>query len=435
MCHKVLYKDFKNHKVLLHSDGSVTYQRHRNINYRRLTGVEAAQHILLGEQLQHCYIESLSRGDFKKAHRNLQKRGDELADAFNAEGRVQLHIGARVVEHQGIILNRPLVCPNCIVGSCDLSDILVAGRADFHGTLFVGSSRFSGTVFASDSWFWDCEFGGFADFVDTQFAGSASFYNSRFLCDSDFMGAKFASEADFTAAKFAAYVEFWNANFQDTVHLQKAQFLLPASFKDANFRGRVNFQNARFLILELDTTSFDRTCYMQNIAAQKMDLNAAVFRENLILSASDDISCWLRKIEENIERLKEGLTQKSVGKSDIEVEMMLKRYVEERLEEFRRRLQIWRDAKRGICSLNFGGTVIQGELVCDFKDLEPVERRGRLCAVVEAHRMCRWEDAEKQYAWLGERYRRRGAHKDHTKALHWAAHCARQTARQRLLAD
>ena len=429
MCRKILYRDSKNREVLLHSDGTVTYQRHRNTKYRRLTGVEAAQRILLGKQLEHCYIESLSLDDFTQAYRNLKGRGKELRDAFNAQGRVRLHIGDRVVEHQGIILNRPLICPNCIVGRCDISDMFVGGRTDLHGTLFIGSSRFSGTVFARDSWFWDCEFGGFADFVDARFGGSASFYNSRFLRDSDFMGAEFASEADFTATNFFAYVEFWNANFQSQAHFQKAHFLLPASFKNADFHSRTDFQNACFLILELDTTSFDRTCYMQNIAAQKIDFNAAVFRENLILSASDNISSWLRVVEQNIERLKQGLTQKSVGKSDIEVEMMLKRYVEERLEGFRRRLQIWREAGRGICSVDFAGTVIQGELVCNFKELEPVERGGELRAVLEAHRDGRWQDAEKQYAWLGEQCRRRGAYKDRIKALQWAAYCARQTSR------
>jgi len=432
MPNKILYKDCVNHKVLLCSDDTVTYERFPNIKYKRLTGVQAAERILLEQELEHCYIESLSRSDFKQAYHNLRKMGRKIGDAFNPKGRAQLTVGNQRIQYEGMVLNCALVCSNCIVGSCDLSDVFLGSRIDFHGTVFIGLSCFSGAIFAGSAWFWDVEFGSCADFIDAKFASSATFYNGRFLYDADFMGANFASEADFTGAKFFSDAEFWNARFQDTADFRKARFLMPVSFKDANFYSRVNFQDACFLILELSAASFDKTCYMQNIAAGKIDFNGAAFRENLLLSAVDGVGWWLREIEANMKRAKEGLMKKSTAKSGIEVEMILRRYLEERLEGFRERLLIWRDSGRGICSVNFGGTVIQGELVCDFKHLEPMKGGSGLCAVLEPHHAGEWEEARRQYAWLGERYRRRGAYNDREKALWWAADCAHRAERQRL---
>jgi len=94
-----------------------------------------------------------------------------------------------------------------------------------------------------------------------------------------------------------------------------------------------------------------------------------------------------------------------------------------------RPLSEWQEGARAIGRLDFKETLIQGDLRCDFEHIGPVKKDGtRHGPVLAPHAEQNWREAEKQYAWLKEQYRKQGAYGDEDEAHWWASECGRQLA-------
>ncbi|RKY12471.1 MAG: hypothetical protein DRP82_06620, partial [Planctomycetota bacterium] len=531
---RVLHTDSDNHKVVLHSQTVnkrlirqfVTYDRYPDVKYEYLTSFHAACLILLGVELERCYIPEISVRMFEKAHaalcdknrrlrimRYLRKRHPALfkkfavqyrqrvravANAFNPEGRVEIEIAGEKQNHEGPVLNRPIICRSCLIGYISLSGLVmnaafafapvgaepledyeathIFDEADFSDLVFCDRTKFLGAVFHSHACyvgaifndrvvfaeakfrslaefgnpersnalflhtadfsyadfqaaaFWKTLFLGNANFANVVFHGFTSFLKSVFASEAHFSEAMFHDKAEFTMTRFCGEVVFWDAAFRGTADFSNAVFIEKAGFQDTVFHGTVKFEAVLVVgAISFRRARFQQVCYLQDVAVGELDFAASVIGESVVLSAAD------------IRRLKDGLSEKeedweevigslmegtgaSKNRRNLETGTPIDRgheghngedYVydihdattEEKVSRWVASVQ--REGVGAIRAVDFSNIIVQGELKCDFRYLEP--RKGE--PVIKPHRIAlgideppvkkkkrqeHWEEAQKQ---------------------------------------
>lgn len=455
------YTDSDGHKVDWELDedgnptGRVTYERCPDVRYEYLSALEAARRILDGKEMKRCYIEALTVNAFKTAE-------DELNTGhFLAEGSIQID-GAIC---KGPLLRQPIQCIHCLIGSVSLPRMIFAEglrlmSADLSNktsNAILGKTDFNDSIFAKWAEFFETQFCDVALFVEAKFKGNASFSNVIFHNLANFRKAVFyghaalcrsmvVGHANFREAKFCRRAALWlttfngravfvqasfgeECSFVDAAFWEGGEFLLgefagEADFRGARFAGPANFWKARFaadaifsggdsMSMNFSEARFDGLCKMANVGAGNIILCGTAFAEHIFLSAS--------KSGELLPGIDQAMVNPIGGSGKRE-------NVTERI----RFLSRWRKSNRGIYSVNFDRVMLQGELLCDFGDISPPKRfpsTPREKAVVQPHRAASWREAHKQYAWLKEQYRKRGAYKDEDEAHWWASECARMNTK------
>jgi|GEM_PF-2238553 len=283
---RVLHTDSDNHKVVLHSEivnkrlirQFVTYDRYPDVKYEYLTSFHAACLILLGVELERCYIPEISVRMFEKAHAALsdnnrrlrimrylrtrhpklfrqfalqyRQRVGAVADAFSPQGRVEIEIGGGRQIREGPVLNRSIVCPCCLMGAIGLKGLAINGRVDFgsetthnhkRGTRVLGYVSFRKVVFNGNVSFRGVEFGGRTEFLRAVFGSEAEFRGVTFSGDVFFARATFCGGADFWEAKFGGKADFGSAKFSSDAGFQGAAFNGKAWFAGTRFGGEADF--------------------------------------------------------------------------------------------------------------------------------------------------------------------------------------------------
>jgi len=333
------------------------------------------------------------------------------------------------------------------------------GDADFEGATFSGDAHFWSSTFGGEAVFFkSARFGGEADFslatfrrtadfgkasfdsyggfMGTRFGGNVSFETVTFRCVAFFNNARFSANAHFLGATFGARAHFCGATFDADATFRDATFNGDTSFWDAKFSGKAEFRGACALSFSLNGTRFETLCDMKEIAAARVNLEETIYKEGVLLSTVRDSKqlkarqeqIWqsLRKRKNDLQtrsdRIRDSL-EKPEEKYDIPGMRTLLRdwlcLIRDRLKPF----HDWRESNRGIYTVNFKDTLVQGELDCEFRDLSP-SKTG--LPVIKPHREGKWDEARKQYAWLKEQFRKRGAYRDEDEAHWWASECARK---------
>jgi len=312
-------------------------------------------------------------------------------------------------------------------GEVSFRNATIRGRAQFYRAGFNRDADFSGATI------------GIGHFGQATFRGMARFGGATFNKKAELWHATFEAEADFSMATLGAEAEFAGANFGGEALFEGTTFAGEPSFIDVAFRQGAKFKGCRFLSCRLSRARFEKLCCLDETTAGRLDLRGAIFVEGLRLSPATDpnvVENFLCDVRVTILKRKE-----SVVKNQGELA---------RVQRAESLLNDWQGSARAIYLVNFEETLVQGDLRCDFEHLDP--KRGS--AVLAPHawaeapdeqskRARRWggsgkakwpedgfREAKKQYAWLKEHYRRRGAYGDEDRAHWWASECARRTSRR-----
>jgi uncharacterized protein YjbI with pentapeptide repeats len=432
-----MHKDIDGNRVMLHGKWQtqkdstkpwVTYERYPSVEYEFLNPVKAAKKILQGEVLRDYYIQALTIEGFEEAARELHAKGDK--NALNFEPGHESDLRGKKDKHP--VLKVPIICEGCIIGRIYLVSLIldcadttfalltnqVAQRvncilsvADFSHTKFVGNAYFKEVLFSRDAHFPGAQFLGNADFFLTHFEHDVQFSEARFIKGATFSRAQFNAKADFNGANFCEYAHFLETKFRGEVEFMQARVNDDLDFTKAQFSDYTLFGGASILAAKFSLTRFDKTCDMTNLSAGKIDLLKTVFGENFLLSGSRDarqVKAVQQEIEVNLKR-----------RSDI----CQDQHKSQLINDQQQLLKDWRQSRRPICGVDFNGTLVQGELRCDFMNLEPDTG----VPILKPHSERNWDDARKQYSWLKEQYRKQGAYEDEDKAHWWASECARKS--------
>ncbi len=273
-----------------------------------------------------------------------------------------------------LTLHASISCQLSLIGHLDLENVKATGDANFRLATFRSRAGFRGVTFSDEA---------------------------------DFSSATFHRWADFRDVTFSACANFLGATFNDAADLRNASFSREAQFFRATFSGRADLDGCTFLSCSLSEARFEKFCSLAGIAAGEIDLSEAVFTEGVRLSPdSEKFAQLLNQIGPLFAEGSELIALKE--------------------EEFQL-LHEWQEAGRAICRVDFRGSLIQGDLRCDFEHISPVRKGGpRHDPVLSAHAYGNWREAEKQYAWLKEQYRKQGAYGDEDEAHWWASECARR---------
>ncbi|MCD6328339.1 potassium channel family protein [bacterium] len=437
---ELLHTDSDGRKVVLHIEldnagkeiKRVTYERYPDVRYGYLTALKAAKMILNGKAIKNYYIEALSVEALAEAEKK-HKTGE-----FLPKGSIEIN-GKK---YKGPLLKQAIQLRSCLIGAIELGCSIKAGR-EHGGLILQGGMKLSAidpapTVFFNDVFFNDIVFGGAAEFWHARFIGQSAFFRSRFADGATFRHAIFHKKADFELAKFNALAEFAEATFiREAVfdgasfalesNFNKATFIDDATFKLTKFVGNAHFDYATSLSLNLKDSRFEKLCNMSDLAVGKINLTLAVFAESLKLSSP--------KQQKDLQSKLETFSVLLQKRKDL---MKVKRQARDPKHEFEKAsdlnkqiktLEEWQQSKRGVYSVNFNDPLVQGELVCDFGDLKPSDGSDPR-PIIEPHRKKDWDQARKQYAWLKEQFRKRGAYDDEDDAHWWASECARMTTKR-----
>ncbi|MBN1592341.1 MAG: potassium channel family protein [Candidatus Coatesbacteria bacterium] len=486
---EVLHTDPDGHKVILHVKSGcrtrrwVTYERYPDVEYGYLTAIDAAKEILRGHPIEHCYIGALTARAFAEAEDDIKTGQFEAKGNINIDGETK----RRAILKQSIqchgCLFREIYLPKviltkalwfydlfysanepCVIfgvstfesaifeGSayfnqaffCDNADFSYAhfeedadfcesyfrGEADFKEVKFKGETSFAKARFAREAIFIYSAFLGSASLRSTDFRGEACFSNSLIEGEADFHETKFNSHAHFGAvefrgivgfgrATFAGHAGFGEAVFKKSAHFHGCAFSRDVDFISSRFSDSVSFKLAKVLCADFRDSRFEKLCDMKQIAAAGLDFGGAVLIENLILSP---IHGEMAKMHDSLDSIGLQLKAHQQKGEDVDFFMNLERD--------------WRLSKRKIYHINFENTLIQGELVCDFADISPPDGPFNTPrpeeAVIQPHKRQEWDGARRQYSWLKEQYRKRGAYGDEDEAHWWASECARMQAKVHL---
>jgi len=422
MSENVLHTDSEGYRVVRRSDGKVIYERYPDKEYEYLTAEQAAERILRGEALERCYIEALSVQGLQRSYIRLMQSHEQREKVEEA-----LEVGKKPK------LNRPIICIDCLIGTIDLTNLTVEDAVNF-GNLLTSAK-------GQQTHIW-----GMASFCDATFIGRTSFVGATFEDDAFFLSTRFVGHADFAETLFRAGAKFWGAKFNGA-SFGRAIFKNHTSFLGATFGGRVSFHDSCLLSADFTSAKFEKTCYMTNLAAGELNFKGANFSENMLISSWEG-----KQLGEKQSRIRKILhARKQEVKKEMEKwkhgpkeKLELLSQEKETVESLLKLLSRWKDSGRGIGAVNFEDTLVQGELRCDFKYLVPRKRGFRKWEpVILPHRIAEgfegppkgeekessywWEEAQKQYAWLKEQYRKQGRYEDEDKAHWWASECARRT--------
>jgi len=395
-------------------------------NYRVVSASDAAAKILEGQTLRDCYIESITRDILLEAEKNL-KTGNLVEEAETV-----------LLGRPRLTLRSPISCPFCFIGSLDLSGVTFRGGANFGATTFSGRADF-----------WWATLSGEANFSAATFRGEANFWSATFSGKVNFSAATFSREAVFEGAAFSGGAVFSEATFSGPAGFSNATFSGPAGFKAATFSGPADFAGCAFLSCDLSRVRFEKICDLSGIVAGKLDLSNAVFTESVRFSPETDPERLAKFIERTRVHVSERksradspreattkLLHEAEAKADNEEvwkqreALALLKHEIETIPAFEQLLSEWQASGRAIHRVNFSGTLVQGDLRCDFEHLKPAKTRAfpmpRYEPVLAPHADGKWHEAEKQYAWLKEQYRKQGRYADEDEAHRWASECGRQ---------
>ncbi len=459
----------------------VTYGRYPKVRYDYLTAEGAAKRILSGREITHCYVDALTIDALDTAEQDLKTFQFLLNGSIEIDGRKRQGPALKqAVLCARCIIGRINLSGLILRGGAHFSSASFVSDADFSFASFVGDAYFSSATFRGNTDFGSADFAGDANFSSATFGGDGDFRHARFSRDADFRYARFSREGDFLSASFAGHADFmqarfrgcayfgettfagcayftaarfaWDAGFDSAsfggdahfdsasfrgdayfcwatfrgnaysreatfagcanfmgatfgtnAHFDSARFGWDAGFNSARFGGSTFFEKAILLSLDLRGARFEELCDMRDAGVGDIDLGGAVFTKSVLLSSLQDE----KQLQDR---------QKAIGKS------LKKQDQKYGITEKLHLLRDWRESKRGIYSVSFENTLVQGELVCDFKDLRP-SKSG--LPVIKPHRDGKWEEGQKQYAWLKEQFRKRGAYRDEDAAHWWASECAR----------
>jgi hypothetical protein len=367
---KVLHEDHNGKKIILHiefdEDGKekdrwVTYERYPDRRYDYLTAEQAAEKILKGKGIEYSYIEKLSVDALKDAEEEFQTGN------FTMEGEVEFEDK----KHEGPLLKKSIICSECLISNISFFNLIINGDVDF----------FNVTI------------SNYANFMFAKISRNAYFRYATINGNTSFVNAKISGNAYFGDAKISGDAIFWSATI----------------------RGDAYFGNAFFLKASFQGTRFEKLCDMSSFASGEINLSGTIFVENLLLSSYSDNDKLIEKHEQ---------TRQVIDKEKEKLKEELKEKFEETFEDYTLKklddlLQEWQDSGRGIHSINFDNTLIQGELRCSFKDIRPLKG----VPVVKPHQEKNWVQAQRQYSWLKEQYRKQGAYEDEDKAHICAMDC------------
>ncbi|RKY16735.1 MAG: hypothetical protein DRP63_04890, partial [Planctomycetota bacterium] len=414
---RVLHTDSDNHKVVLHSEivnkrlirQFVTYNRYPDIKYEYLTSFHAACLILLGVELERCYIPEIRVRMFEKAHAALRDRNRRLrimrylrtrhpklfqqfalehcqrvgavADAFNPEGRVEIEIAGEKQTHEGPVLNRPIICRSCLIKKIVFVSAYIA---ELNLGFTKGYTPYKPNIIFEELSIRNAVFGMAFDLRKVLCQGQVYFrekvaFKSMVHC----MYAEFYGEVIFEECFFQNGADFGKATFHKNFRIYDCEFSCSTYFRNSNFKKDGWFLRPIFRKVDFAHAHFGKRCHITNISAEEIDFYATMFCKTLFLSPST------------------------------------------------------KNSGRAIRSIDFQDTTVEGKLACDFRYLEP--RKGE--PVIKPHRIALgideppvkkkkrqdyWQEAQKQYAWLKEQYRKQGRYEDEDNAHWWASECARK---------
>jgi len=420
---------------------------------------------------------------FKRFAGGYRKRVRAVANAFKRDGRkVELEIVGEKIVVEEPVLNRPIVCRSCLIGFINLFVDANVGflpaedeKGRRSGTHIFGKAYFWRATFHGDAYFWRVTFHGEAYFRGATFHGEASFSDATSHNDAWFCGATFSRDVSFAGATFSGYAWFeeaifsgsayfektsftnnaffgraifsgdawfWRATFGGATSFRESTFAVVVSFEGAAFSEIVDFAGAVALSVNFAVATFKKTCYMRPIVAQSLNFERTVFSENILISTPvPDFADRKRKIAAILEERKGEFESEFENiKRQAEYDKESEAEIHTALEMVKRALDLlkrWYEAGRGIMGVNFEDTLVQGELRCDFKHLKP--QKGAP-PILRPHRIAlgleepeeeeksenHWAEAQKQYAWLKEQYRKQGAYGNEDDAHWWASECARR---------
>ncbi len=408
---EVLHTDSDEHNVMPELDeaGNPTgWVRYKKARYQCISARIAAEKILKGQEIKNCYIMAVTVEALAAAEKEL-KTGH-----FLPKGSIEIDGKKR----EGPVLKQPIRCGGCLIGEIGLQGLIFERDIQFFlfarvseetcmlETCILGDADFSSASFGGSAHFTRASFGGCGDFSSASFGGGADF--TAMLCSyGAFTRATFKGKARFYGAAFDRYANFCQATFGDDVAFSGVTFGRKAGFREATCGGKADFRRSAMLSFDLGHARFDKLCDMTEVAAGKVNLKGTVFAENALLSSPQSA----RRLQSRQEQIGRSLKrrERKVG-------------IPEELEQLRE----WQESKRGIYSIDFGNTLVLGDLVCDFEDLRP--QAGK--PVIKPHREGKWDEARKQYAWLKEQFRRRSAYKDEDEAHWFASECSRKNAKR-----
>ena len=319
-----------------------------------------------------------------------------------------------------------------------------SARTDFALANFNDVTEFGKAVFGGETDFWRATFSGKAVFGEATFSSSVDFREVIFCDETIFWEAIFNNVTNFEAAKFNGDTFFWGTAFNGRTYFQRVKFGGETHFNEAIFGDIVTFGGTYFLTVDFEHARFERACNMSNFAVGNLDLRRTVFTEDVFIiesqgNRSEEKENTVGLLQARIEKIAKEIREKDEEK---ELEWLNRR--RSAIESLLKLLSRWKDSDRGIEAVNFEDTLVQGELRCDFKYLVPRKRGFRKWEpVILPHRIAEgvegppkgeekessywWEEAQKQYAWLKEQYRKQGRYEDEDKAHWWASECARRT--------
>jgi len=514
---RVLHCDRDGNRVILHTQTDdtgnvvkcwVTYERYPGLEFEYVAKREAAERILRGRTLECCYIEAVSRDALLAVQDRIAVESDQRRERTppppDERGEV-------------LPLEIPLLCRGCLLGGIDMARVRflhkvyasllpapcvashVFGGCRFEGAVFEDQVVFEGTnfwdhaefheaAFNGETSLWNARFHGGALFRAARFCGRLELGHASFERRADFSDCTFKSRVDLTGTVFTGEADFSNARFSDICRLAHVAFRKDADFSSANFEyvanfsrcnfgGRADLTNATLLmgnflqatfagnavfhgvtagVLCLAGCRFEKTCTLTKLAGGHVDLELAVFAENLILSTEHDPRQARQKahaIEQRVNDRMKQLVSTSDASTGVKKDDPRRAFCLLPLGEL---ATSWCESERAVCSVELRNSLVHGDLLCFFRDLRPARpsktRGARRRPVLEPHRQAvglaparlrleedeptkviqyeaPWEEARRQYAWLKEQYRKQGAYTDEDQAHEWASECARRGTR------
>lgn len=415
---QTLHTDSDGKKVVLHTeldeDGNettrwVTYERYPDLRYGYLTAEAAAEKILHGQELRGAYVQDLSVFTLAGLERRL------ATDQLLPRGSIDVH-GER---REGPVLRQPIRCYGCLLGQVYLADLILAREVGFFSPK---SSSESSHVFGSAD-FHSTAFGGTTNFAHVTFWGMAAFVGALFSGEAEFGAAVFDGLAHLACSVFCSVARFERATFNGDTFFDGVTFNSQANFESTILAGHAGFRAARFrrksffyaavmLCADFDLARFEWSVDMTKVALQRISFSQTIFGQSALISSTKAPG----RLQAKLDAIAESLHRRDQEGGVLKKLDFLSR---------------WRESGRAIHSVNLENTLVQGELVFGFSDLAPPKWKLLTPppekAVLKRHQERNWPEAQKQYAWLKEQYRRRGAYKDEDEAHWWASECSRKT--------
>jgi len=472
-----LYTD----KLFLVEDNSsrwVEYSRSPGTRYEYLEIGDAERRILNGETIRRAFVPGIAAEGFSRI---MTDAGERERDSVRVEGE-SLTICVPIVIRESIILVTALqgmtldpthgdmsldasfhpemdVVPNHFLSAVNCTGTRFQGAvnaagaefsnliffeetmfgdvADFTGAVFFHTAVFKGSRFIKGASFDRTTFHRAAQFGGVDFREKTSFDDSVFFDNTFFANTRFSEDMQMVGAHFGRMLYAPGSVFEKGALFDRSCFCLAVEMKNAEFGGDLSMNGAQGNIMSLAEARSAGSVRIVDTPFSILDFTDARCARDVVLFGNQ----WEKTIEdigEVVTGYRKSQTMETSGDMSSDTQSGRKderlRWAARRADEVEALSVMHRDRGRIVDLVGLEGISVKGCFRCDFSYLAPSSRE---FPVLDSHRRAlknkdpegseenraAWRRAEREYAWLADRYKSQGIPEDEEAARLWQSEC------------